>query len=298
MPAPQIVRHVFSRLTRFFPKEHGKYSILTRIYFRWLAPSSTYVIQDDLHFGIRMNLDLSEYLQAHLFAFGSYELPTVRFLHRYLRSGDVAFDVGAQIGYLSLIMATAAQRGTTVYSFEPETTNASRLQKNVQLNAADNIHIERFALSDRDGTLKLYLSRDNNAGTHSTILIEQNVSSDYVEIPAMTLDSFVAANSISRLDLVKIDVEGGELEVVLGGKNTLDTLHPVLIMEVSDALQKSRNFSTMDLKKTLADSGYSAFNINDDGTLRTSPLDEFHLNDNVIFIHASTMPRAQHLITT
>lgn len=296
MPAPQFVRHIFSRLMRLFPKEHGKYSILTRIYFRSLAPSSTYAIVDNLHFGIRMNLDLSEYLQAHLFVFGSYELPTVRFLRKYLQRQDVTFDVGAQIGYLSLIMGKAAEGGTTVHSFEPETTNAMRLRSNVQLNGLTNVHIEQCALSDRTGTLKLFLSRDNNAGTHSTVFVENNVSTDYIEIPALTLDAFVESHSISRLDLIKIDVEGAELEVILGGTKTLATLHPVIVMELSAELQKSRDFTTRQLKTLLADQGYTSFCINDDGTLRPSPVDEYHLNDNVVFIHADNMTRARPMI--
>lgn len=296
MPAPQFVRHVFSRLMRFFPKEHGKYSILTRIYFRWLAPSSTYVIVDNLHFGIRMNLDLSEYLQAHLFVFGSYELPTVRFLRRYLQRHDVVFDVGAQIGYLSLVMGKAAEGGTTIYSFEPETTNAMRLRNNVQLNGLANVNIEQCALSDKTGTLKLFLSRDNNAGTHSTVFVEHNVSTDYIEIPATTIDAFVEARSIPRLDLIKIDVEGAELEVILGGTRTLSRLFPVIVMELSDGLQKSRDFTTQQLKALLADRGYSSFRIDDDGSLRTSPVDEYHLNDNIAFIHSDNMDRARPLI--
>lgn len=193
-------------------------------------------------------------------------------------------DIGAQIGYLSLEMAFAADHGTRVVSFEPEPVNLDRFSHNIALNRTDNVTVVPRAVSDRDGAIRLYMSKDNNAGTHSTIQGVSNVSSEYIEIPCVRLDSYVSEHAIQHIGLIKIDVEGGELEVVRGAEHVLRSQQPALIIEMSSGLQSARGFTVPQFKSMLKDWGFSPFTINDDGTLRPSPLDQDHAMDNVVFL--------------
>lgn len=279
-----LLRKLFVIVARLFPREHGKYSILTRLYFPLFAKSAPTQSIEKVRFGIKLSLNLQEYLQSWIYVFGAYELPTVKFIRSYLRPGDTAIDVGGQIGYLSLVMATSADRAVSVLSFEPEHDNIRRFRTNVSLNQLRNIELIEQAAASSVGTLKLYLSADSNAGTHSTIRDNENVSDKFIEIPCTTIDHEVLNRSLERVDLIKIDVEGGEIDVIKGALNTLSTLRPVVITELGDALQKARGLSTDEFKSFLSDLGYECYRINDNGTLALSPLGEYHLMDNVVFV--------------
>lgn len=286
-----LFRSLFRSLARLYPREHGKYSILMRLYFPYLAPRARTVVVSTLRFGIRMRLDITEYLQAHLYVFGDYELPTIRFLRSVLKPGSVCLDVGAQMGYLTLAMATAASRQTIVHSFEPEDQNAARFRENIALNDLSNVMLHQTAVSTVDGALKLYLSNDRNAGTHSTVYIESNVSTEFIEIPSVRLDSFTAQQQLQTVDLIKIDVEGAEVDVIEGARSVLQHHRPVVIMELSDHLQQARGQTCTEFKKSMATLGYAPYFINENGTLRPCPMDAPHVNDNIVFVHPSSSLR-------
>ncbi len=291
MQLPSFLRPIFASLTRLYPREHGKYSILTRLYFPWFGASAPTRSVFRTSHGFRLNGDLTEYLQAWIYIFGSYELPTVRFIRSYLRTGDTAVDVGAQIGYLTLVMATAADRTTAVISFEPESSNIARFNANMELNGVTNVTLIEKAVSEHEGMLKLYLSADENAGTHSTVFVEGNVSERFVEIPATTLDAAIGALGQDHVDLVKIDVEGGEIDVIKGAERVLEHHRPVVIAELSDALQRARGSSCQAFKEYMKDYGYEAFTIADSGALVPSALDAAHPMDNVVFVPDSRRDR-------
>lgn len=287
MPSP-ILASAFQLLTRLYPMERGKFKILSKIYFKWLAPRIPTLVQTSLSFGIKMRLDITEFLQAHLYLYGSYELPTVKFIRSVLRSGDTAFDIGAQIGYLTLAMATTKLNGIEVHSFEPETHNLERLRANIKLNPGVSVTVVEKAASDVNGMLRLYLSHDHNSGTHSTVAGGVNVSESFIEIPSISIDEYVKSNNISSIRLIKIDVEGGELEVIRGAEWTLTTLRPVIVMEMSDALQAARGFTTTEFKQLLAGMGYRSYVLSNSGKLIESSVNTGHLMENVVFIHDSS----------
>lgn len=286
-----LFRRLFVSIARLFPREHGKYSILTKVYFPLFAKSAPTQSIEKVRFGIRLSLNLQEYLQSWIYVFGAYELPTVKFIRSYLRPGDLAMDVGGQIGYLSIVMATSADRKTRVLSFEPESDNIQRFKTNTSLNGLTNVNLVEQAVSDRIGSIRLYLSSDSNAGTHSTIKENTNVSDRYVDIPCTTIDAEVEQRGLQRVDLIKVDVEGGEIDVIKGAINTLKNYQPVVITELGDALQKARGLSTDEFKLFLQEHGFHCYIINEDGTLSESPVGTFHLMDNVVFVPQTRLSR-------
>ncbi len=267
-----------------YPFERGKFRILSTVFLPLLAPKPGAPAVTRLRYGLRMKIDPSEFLQAHLYLFGSYELPTIRHIRSFLTPGAVCVDVGAQMGYLSLAMATSAERKTAVHAFEPEDANAARFTENMALNSIQNVQLHREAVANIEGTLQLYLSKTDNAGTHSTLYNERTVTQESIQIPATTLDAFANAANLQRLDLIKVDVEGAEFEVIQGADRVLRTYRPRVILELCDRLQIERGLSSRQIKEYMVERGYSAFTIADDGTPVPSGLDDEHINDNVLFI--------------
>lgn len=283
-------------VAKTYPRERGKFKLLQTLFLPIAKFDAEFKAVRLISFNVRMLLQPSEFLQAHLFLFGSYELPTVRFIRRTLQNGGVMFDVGAQMGYLSLVASTA-HNGVQVHAFEPEPRNIERLQTNLQLNPSSNIVVHPLAASNTDGIIRLYLSRDNNAGTHSTVADLSTVNaSDFVDLPCTKLDTFYESNGQPAVRLIKIDVEGGELEVIQGSRELLKAQRPFLIIEMSDVLQQTRGYSTQQFKQLLAEMDYASFTLSDDGYICASGLDVGHAMENVVFVHSSRMNEVQSLL--
>ncbi len=136
----------------------------------------------------------------------------VRRLLAALRPGDVFYDVGANIGLISLL--AAASTAVTVHAFEPEPRNARHLRANAALNHLANLHVHELGLADREGTADLYVGGETGEGTHSMLAVSA-VNRRAVKIPVMTGDRF-SQQSNPIPDVVKIDVEGAEMDVLRG----------------------------------------------------------------------------------
>jgi len=134
-----------------------------------------------------------------------------------IKKGDIVVDVGASIGYYTLIAAKIVGDTGKVFAFEPESKNFEILKKNVEINKYNNVTLEQKAVSDVNGKINLYLSK--GIGFHSTI--NPDTTTPIIPIESVKLDDyFRELNLIDKIDFVKIDVEGAEFRV-LNGMNTI-----------------------------------------------------------------------------
>ncbi len=280
----KVARSIICILTRLYPIERGKFRLQNLLYSGFFAPNVPAFVNTRLRYNLRMELNTGEFLQSHLYLFGSYELPTVRFIRRLIHNNAVCFDVGAQIGYLTLVMASANPT-CKVYSFEPESANAERFLRNVQLNNLQNVTLIRKAISDHPHMIKLFLSADHNSGTHSTVASDPNVGTAFIEVPATTIDEQVKELQVHAIDLIKLDIEGAELEAIQGAQTVLTTLRPTLVIELAETIQQARGFSTVAFKSYMNDFGYSAYSIHSNGALSEVPANIPHVMENVVFVH-------------
>lgn len=144
---------------------------------------------------------------------GVWEPFETELLRRNLKPGDRVLDVGANIGYFSLLSAACVGEEGRVYAFEPEPQNFALLEENIALNGYQGrITPCRAALGSAPGTGRLYLSPDN-FGDHQ--LHEETPGRDSVPV-ALAVGAEWFRGRESRLDLVKVDVQGAEYEVVQG----------------------------------------------------------------------------------
>jgi FkbM family methyltransferase len=149
-----------------------------------------------------------------------YEPLTTNIMLKYLPQVNNAIDVGANIGYFTLLMSKHAKH---VWAFEPEPKNFKNLLENVLLNELTNVNLLPCAVSDKEGTVKLFVS-GIESGEHS-IVLKRNFKKA-IDVPVLNLDNCF---SMHPIDLIKTDTEGNDYKVLLGAKRIIET-SPQLIL--------------------------------------------------------------------
>lgn len=138
-----------------------------------------------------------------------YEPETKAVLESLIRENMTVFDVGAHVGNYTLLAARLVGPKGHVYAFEAEPENFRLLKRNVELNGYTNVTCVNKAVSNVCGTLILYVSRQGN-DRHSIVNQGSVAAAAKVEVPAITLDAFVLSSGITRVDTIKMDIEGAE----------------------------------------------------------------------------------------
>jgi FkbM family methyltransferase len=208
--------------------------------------------------------DFTEWLLEN----GPWEPQQTRLLISRLRPGDTFIDVGAYVGYYTLIAARRVGRTGRVIAFEPAPKNFETLRQNVRLNRLENVTLEQKALADKPGTLRLFL--DELYGMNHTITGAGD-GRRYRDVKALALDDYLA-NADFRVDLVKIDAEGAEGLILGGMAKTLDR-HPdlKLVLEFSPSLLRKTGVDPQEMLDALLQRGFEARVI--DGSKQGRPLD-------------------------
>lgn len=164
---------------------------------------------------------------------GHYEEETTELVERLLEPGMTVVDAGAHVGYYTLLAARCVGPTGRVYAFEPEPENYAVLKKNLELNGYRNVWPLPKALSDTTGPATLFVS-GRGTGTHSLFPHSGNEPPVRLPVEATTLDDFLRARDLTQVDLIKLDIEGGEPAALRGMQETLArSPHVRLIVELS-----------------------------------------------------------------
>ncbi|MDH5495800.1 MAG: FkbM family methyltransferase [Candidatus Bathyarchaeota archaeon] len=147
-----------------------------------------------------------------LLNYGVWEMHETELFKRAVRKGMIVVDLGANIGWYTLIAAKLVGKKGKVYAFEPEPDNCALLRKNVQLNGYSNVIIERKAVLDRYGSIRLFLNSDN-LGDHR--IYDSHDGRKSITVEGTTLDEYFR-NEHDNIDVIKIDIQGAEMAALLG----------------------------------------------------------------------------------
>jgi FkbM family methyltransferase len=199
------------------------------------------------------------HIDRNILIFGTYDLDLHLGLQRLLKPGMVAFDVGANLGEMALHMARLVGSGGQVWAFEPVPAIHQRLLGHIQRNNVGNIiHAVDLALSDQTGAAALAAPDEHadNQGLGSIANLTAKAGPVRTTIPTITLDDFVAQHGISRIDLMKIDIQGAEPKLIAGGTQTLSRFAPDLLMEFSPDDLRHTGTTSRDLAVQLSELGY------------------------------------------
>ncbi|HYU80592.1 MAG TPA: FkbM family methyltransferase [Vicinamibacterales bacterium] len=199
-----------------------------------------------------INVCLGEYMQQRIFFDGYYERSVIEWLKHTLRPGDVMWDVGANIGALSLVAARLCRR---VVAFEPDPRCVARLNRNVAMNAANNVVVLPVALTEHTGRASFYQSAEMNTGMSSVIAGRLRVATP-MDVDGVRADELLAAHPDLRPTIMKIDVEGAEHLVLRGAAQLLST-RQVRAIVFEDRRDEDGNPTNAGVLDVLNSTGYA-----------------------------------------
>lgn len=203
--------------------------------------------------GVTFRLDLHQSVD-HFIYWMYPESSAVRLLELAAKA-KVILDVGANIGSTALCMA-AVNPDAVIHAFEPHEGNFAKAQKNLSLNNFKHVTFHPVGLGSKAETKKLYEIVNENSGMNR--IMEENESVPYTEITIRTLDDLLLESGIKKVDLIKIDVEGFEMNVLLGATEALKSF-PVLFIELDDNNLRMHRFTAAMLVSHLKNAGYNRF---------------------------------------
>ena len=202
---------------------------------------------------------------------GRYEQETYALFREIIVPGAVVVDIGAHIGYYTRLAAKLAGGRGRVYAFEADPENFALLQKNTA--HLRNVERVRLAVSDKDGTIDFY-HYDDKSGAHSTL---PNVPLDFhkrkITVVATTLDAWLGERNVPRVDVIKMDIEGGESAALRGMARTLAQTR-VLITEFAPAWIEASGSSPRAFLTSLEAYGFSVNAITERGLISFSPVQD------------------------
>ncbi|MCK7626873.1 FkbM family methyltransferase [Streptomyces sp. RS10V-4] len=213
-------------------------------------------------FGVRVAVDTRDLIQRYLYLFGVWEPHMTRWLRRRLRPGDTYVDVGANIGYHTLLAAHLVGEGGHVVAIEASPALHRHLLRNVALNEFRNVRAVNRAVSDTDEILSFVLASSANTGANSIVPYVGPAEAAF-DIAARPLPALLAEGEITRARVIKIDVEGAEGSVVRGMRPMLPRLRPdaEITVEVAPARMARLGDSAGELMETMRAHGFHAYRL-------------------------------------
>jgi FkbM family methyltransferase len=210
---------------------------------------------------VRWRLDLREGIDFSIYLLGAFEPSTANTLDKLAKPGDVALDIGANIGAHTLGLARSVGPNGHVFAFEPTHFAFEKLRCNLALNPV---------LEERVTARQILLEKSSETHVKAQIYASWPLETEEPLHPKHrgrlvstknarvdTLDGFWEREGLDRLQLIKLDVDGYELPVLQGGLKTLTRFRPTLVMEMSPYVHAEHSNSFSALVELLAQAGYS-----------------------------------------
>lgn len=229
---------------------------------------------------------------------GNPEQEDFNFLISCISAGDVFMDIGANVGAVSLLVNHQAPQVEAVYSFEPLPPTYEHLKHNLILNEnPDKIHAFNIGFSDKAGNVDFYLSGADEAASMQPNMdeyyMQECIDGVYTGKKKMekiicavdTLDSFVDAHSIEKVDVIKIDTEGNEYAVLMGGANVLQRCTPLIYTEMLRKHAARFGYHPNEIIDFMSTLGYACFVLLQGRLKQFVHMSEETMESNFFFLH-------------
>lgn len=203
--------------------------------------------------GFIYDLELSDYQEWLVYFYCKSD--SSDYLLDYLENSETILDIGANIGQTSFNIIHTQQKkrlNPVVYAFEPYPRTFKKLETNRMLNPTISIKTYNLGLGREKGTLHMTQHSPLNSGGFRMT----NESENSVSVPVISLDEFVSENQLTKIDFIKIDVEGFEVHVLEGALKTLKTFRPILVFEYSLENINAQSGNIENLLKQLSEMNY------------------------------------------
>ena len=256
---------VLALYIRRFPFKKGKGRLFDVA--RWLLASRQLTFGEvtvQTAQGACMRMDMTSVCQRQLFLRGVYSVEETQILNAILETGDVFIDIGAHVGYFSILASSIVGQSGLVMAFEPSPPMRQKLVTNIELNSCDNVQVFPHAVSNVSGQETFFLCRQS-AGNSSLRPLEA-CETDEVKVTTVALDTFVDPDVWSRIKMIKLDIEGAELLALRGMRELLiGEQAPDILCEVTDEFLLLLGGSENALLKYMDDLGYLSFRLDSSG---------------------------------
>ncbi|MCZ8311943.1 MAG: FkbM family methyltransferase [Magnetospirillum sp.] len=213
--------------------------------------------------GMVINIDTHSFLEWYIYFYGAFRPQISKLLNRMLRPGQVAFDIGSNIGMHAMIMANRVGPTGQVHVFEPDPHPMGRLKANMNLNGLANVVLNQAAISSRTETRQLFLHDDTIGNFANASLQAANVgrSTTTIDMKVWSLDDYVAANPIPRLDVIKLLAQGEEWNALQGGIETIKRYRPKIFFLWEPSYWARQSLCLMDAVRFFKELGYAAYQV-------------------------------------
>ena len=229
---------------------------------RWQSPDRSLFIKT--RHGAALSVDYSNFdVYANIYNNGGcWDGNIMNCCERVIRPGDVFFDIGSNAGVFALDFAKSTP-DLTVFAFEPQPSLASHIRRSVRANQFDRVKVLEVLLGNEEGEASLFLT--SHSIHASTIPRERRYRE--LRLPLRTLDGLTASGEVTPPNVIKIDVEGSELNVFQGAESMLQAHQPSIVFE-ADENMKRMGYTADDLFGLLRKAApYAFFQIYDVGGL-------------------------------
>jgi FkbM family methyltransferase len=248
-----VKKAIFAAHTAFvkgFPLERGK-DLLGRLVKRTLG-YAVYEVN-----GVKLELNSAGWFDRELISGRAHNPLVQEVVLQGLARGGTFLDVGANIGYFSLLAARL--KGVQVFAFEPSPRELARLYRNIILNGRSNIAVLPYGLADVDGAASLNLALESDYGMNSVIdLSGFTKCAGRVECPFVRLGSILSQSVLRDVRVCKIDVEGHEMSVLRGMPPIMPLLsQAVFVIEISPAFLAQAGCTPRDIYDFFGAWGYA-----------------------------------------
>ncbi|MDO9578419.1 MAG: FkbM family methyltransferase [Candidatus Cloacimonadales bacterium] len=214
----------------------------------------TVVSEDQRKFSLKLPEDKS---RLTIFSTGYCEKNLTILFQKIIRSDDIIFDVGANIGWYTTLFAG---KGKECHAFEPNPKIFDRLINNCKLNNVDEkCRFNNVAVGNKDGIVSFYSFKELDHGLSSLSDFNRN-DKEEIKVPITTLSTYIKKNCIKKVDLIKIDVEGSEYDILTGIEDLLKKgFSPIFIFELNNETSKAFNYSPSDILVRLKQYNYAFY---------------------------------------
>ena len=254
-----LLHGVLRYYTRRFPISKGKARIIALL---WRPLSfGQYRRQTTLHqANIRINCDLTKFIQRQLYFYGSFEEQQCRYWMNLASKARIIFDIGANVGLYALL-AAARNPNANIHAFEPTPELVDALAGNIRLNGITNVTVAPVAVGKVSGKGFLhYCAGSDGSNEGMNYITDQIVQDSDMPVETISLDDYCGQRQIRYVDLLKMDIEGGEFDALLGAQNLLRAQAiGCIFIELTEWVANRSGHSTSDVKRLLSEAGYRIY---------------------------------------
>lgn len=247
-PGLRLLAHIIRIVPRPIRLIFSRAPFLGSALQRLLAHSTPEVpVEVTVESGVLHGMQLRLNLRAERdYWLGTYEHQLVAAIADLCRAGMIAYDIGANIGYITLACARAVGATGRVYAFEPLPDNTRRIVEHVALNSFQEIvQLVPCAVSDHEGLERFEIHYSHLQGRIAASTQGDN-QGEQIEVPSISLDDFVYRHGNLPPDMIKIDIEGGATKALPGMVRVLEAKRPIVLVEIHDVAEQQIVWSTLE----------------------------------------------------